>query len=209
MLALPLLLAAAPVDWSVRPVVPGACAEPAARNDGRPGCYLAREMQLDGPPPELWWHIHEFGSIVAAEAKAHRWAATTAAHGRFWLYVLAGRELPLRNGKRRAVVGPLTVPDGKTVIARFIQADFPPGMRTSVHRHPGLEAFYVVAGEQCMEHPEGRRKLRAGDIFIVPVGPHVQAAPKGRKNLALILHRPGEQWNIPVSDWTPSQFCAD
>src|SRR3990167_6222365 len=54
--------------------------------------------------------------------------------------------------------------------------------------------------------PGRRRKLQAGETYVVPVGPHVQAATRGRKNLALILFRPGELWMTPATDWTPSQF---
>ena len=65
-------------------------------------------------------------------------------------------------------------------------------MRTRVHSHPGPEAFYVLEGEQCMETPAQKRKLRAGESFIVPPGPHVQAAAHGRRNIALVLSGSGE-----------------
>jgi quercetin dioxygenase-like cupin family protein len=81
-------------------------------------------------------------------------------------------------------------------------------MRTRVHSHPGPEAFYVIDGEQCMETPTQRRKLQAGESFIVLPGPHLQAAPKGRRNLVLVLHGPDEPWMSMESQWTPSQFCA-
>ncbi len=67
----------------------------------------------------------------------------------------------------------------------FLESVFPPGMRTRVHSHPGPEAFYVVEGQQCMETPSERRKLNAGESFVVQPGPHVQTAPGGRKNIAL------------------------
>jgi quercetin dioxygenase-like cupin family protein len=90
-----------------------------------------------------------------------------------------------------------------------MESIFTPGMRTRVHSHPGPEAFYVVDGEQCVETPKARQKLRAGDTFIVAPGPHVQAAAKGRRNLTLALYPAGSAWMTLETSWTPSQFCAD
>ena len=63
--------------------------------------------------------------------------------------------------------------------AHFAKAIFPPGMRTQVHSHPVPEAFYIVEGEQCMETPTHKPEIQAGGTYIVPGGPHLQAAPLG------------------------------
>jgi quercetin dioxygenase-like cupin family protein len=205
-------LAAAAVNWADAAPVPGRCAEPAADNAGKPGCFLTVEMPMDNPPPSLWWHIYEFGTLADAKraAGAHgAGAAASSSHGRAWVYVLGDAEESVSGGTRKAVIGPLALPAGRPVTARFMESSFTPGMRTRIHSHPGPEAFYVLEGEQCMETPEERRKLGPGETFVVPPGPHVQAAPKGRKNILLVLYPREAPWMTMEPRWTPSQFCAD
>ena len=155
------------------------------------------------------WHVYQYARAADAEAEAkrHLWAAVAHAHGRFWLYVLGGPSEPITGGEKRAVIGPLTTPSESMLTAHFSEAIFPPGMRTRVHSHPGPEAFYVVEGEQCMDTPTDRRKIAAGGIYVVPGGPHLQAAPHGRRNLVLILAPRGQPFVIPGGDWKPSDFC--
>ncbi len=122
---------------------------------------------------------------------------------------------PGRSGQRsrrparasKALVGPIRPTSGKPHIARFLEADFTAGMATRTHAHPGPEAFYVVSGEQCMETPTERKMLGEGETYIVERGVHLQAAPKGRQNLVVVLHEEGVPWSTVVTDWTPSGYC--
>jgi quercetin dioxygenase-like cupin family protein len=47
----------------------------------------------------------------------------------------------------------------KPYTARYMEAVFPPGAQPAGsgpgHRHPGLEAWYVLSGAQCLETPNG------------------------------------------------------
>jgi quercetin dioxygenase-like cupin family protein len=208
------LVLASAVNWADAPPVPGRCAAPAIENVDKAGCFLAAQIQIDAAPAQLWWHVYEFQSaeladaVVAAEWAGKRWAVTTKSHGRIWVHLLGEAEEHVSGGARRAVIGPLSVPKGQPVTARFMESIFTPGMRTRVHSHSGPEAFYVLEGEQCMETPGERRKLGPGETFIVPPGPHVQAAPNGRKNILLVLHPRDEPWMKLEPYWKPSQFCA-
>jgi quercetin dioxygenase-like cupin family protein len=192
------------------PAVPGGCSEPADRHVGEAGCYLTAQIEINAPPPIVYWHILDFDDPAGAtvEARRHRWSVVTGSHGRTWLHVLGSRRERVRGGHRLAVVGPLRLSAGRPVIARFIESIFSPGMRTRVHAHPGPEAFYVVEGIQCMETPSERRRVPAGSTYIVE-GPHVQAAPAGRRNIAVVFHAPGEPWMQIGSAWQPSEFCFD
>lgn len=190
--------------------MPGQCTAPARENVGKPGCFAAAEITLSSPPPTLWWRIYEFDSQAAATAATRRqhWSSTAESHGRHWLYVLGARDGKALGGATRATIGPLSVPRGSNVSARFMDSIFTPGMRTRVYAHTGPEAFNVVDGEQCVETPSARAKLGPGDTFIVAPGPHVQAAAKGRKNLTLVLSAFDAPWMTLETDWTPSQDCA-
>ncbi len=191
------------------PLVPGGCTAPAAEHEGAAGCYLAGEMTLERAPPSLYWHIVEFATAAAAndEAARHLWSRVVTTHGRVWLFVMGGKRIAIDGSRMRAVVGPMAVPPGDTATVRFLTSNFPPGMRTRVHSHPGSEAFYVVDGEQCVETPTARHRIRAGGSFIVPGGLHMQASAKGRRSVVALILRPDALWSVPEAGWTPGEFC--
>lgn len=199
----------APKQTSRSPV-PGACTELAFENVGRPGCYMAAEITVENPPADIYWNVYSFPSAGAAAAAAgsHKWSATTHSHGLHWAHVLSAERVRLGGGKRMAVVGPMALEAGKVVRARFIESYFPPGMRTSVHSHPGPEGFYVLDGVQCMETPLDKRQLRAGETLIVPARrTHFQAAPRGRRNVAVVFYPPDEPWMKMERGWAPTGYC--
>ena len=189
-------------------LVPGLCTAPASENVGKPGCYLSAQLDIAAPPAQLYWHIHQFDDegVARHEAARHGSSTVVRAHDRVWLYVIGGQDERVEGGRRVAVIGPLDTPAGQPVKARFMESWFPPGMRTRVHAHPGPEAFYVVDGVQCVETPADRRKIAAGASYIVS-GPHIQAAPTGRRNLVIILVPAGAPWMALDAGWTPSDFC--
>ncbi|MFC5595001.1 cupin domain-containing protein [Lysobacter niastensis] len=66
-----------------------------------------------------------------------------------------------------------------------------PGTATPVHTHSGPEAFYVVAGEQCLETPERSHSLGPGQSLVLPAGVIHRGRPSGssaRRVLALNLY---------------------
>src|SRR5260370_31075456 len=136
--------------------VPGGCDTKVADRTGVAGCYLVASEQLgtlpDGP---VFWHLYTYGSLP--EAKAHTGPRSTVVEslGQVWMYTIAGRDWQPTGGKRMAVVGPLPHAVGKVYTARYMEAVFMPGTRTSVHSHAGPEAWYVLAGVQCLETPDG------------------------------------------------------
>jgi quercetin dioxygenase-like cupin family protein len=205
---IPVLALAAAIAASEVPPVPGLCSAPVPANSDAPGCYQTNELDLKDAPPALYWQVYEYPTLASAQAEAarHRWSAVAQAHSKIWLYVIAPSPEDVGSGIKRAVIGPLRSPSG-TVTAHFSEAIFPPGMRTRVHSHPGPEAFYVVEGEQCMDTPADRRVIPAGGTYVVAEGPHLQAAPHGRRNLVLILAPKGQPFVIPGGAWAPTKYC--
>jgi len=205
---LPVLASAWPARAQT-PAVPGQCAAPAEENQGRPGCFLTAELRIADAPANLSWHLYGFADEPRARAEAgrHPHSLVSRSHGRIWLHVLSAQAVRIRGGRRLARVDGLRVRPGADLTVRFIESVFPAGMRTRVHAHPGPEAFYVVDGVQCMETPQERRMVRAGQTFVVPPGAHVQASPSGRRNIALVIHEQGQLWMTLATDWSPSGFC--
>lgn len=65
----------------------------------------------------------------------------------------------------------LAEPDGTGERFSFAEAVVPSGAGAPLHRHEGVERFYVVAGRLCMELAGERREYGPGDY--VEAGPSV------------------------------------
>ena len=96
-----------------------------------------------------------------------------------------------------AVIGPLLLPRASRYVARYMEATFPPsqGMMTTVHRHSGPEAWYMLSGAQCLRTPENTIVLRSGEGGLVPPGPPMvltSIGPETRRDLFLVLHDTSE-----------------
>lgn len=44
-------------------------------------------------------------------------------------------------------------------------AYIPAGLTSRVHLHSGVEAFYVVDGEQCLETPDRAYPMKKGEVW--------------------------------------------
>jgi quercetin dioxygenase-like cupin family protein len=145
-------------------------------------------------------------------AKSPRGTVITS-FGKIWLLSLEEAAWsPPAGGAHVATIGPLPVPDASSYTATYMEAVFTPGMMSSIHNHPGPEAFYTVAGETCLETSEGVSFGRLGEpAVVVPGGLPMQLTATGkdkREGLTLILHDSSMPSGHPVRDWTPKGLCS-
>jgi quercetin dioxygenase-like cupin family protein len=95
-----------------------------------------------------------------------------------------------------------------------MEAAFPPGrgLQTSVHRHSGPEAWYLVSGAQCLRTPDATTILRTGETGFVASGPPMMltsVGPDTRRALVLVLHDSKEPWMTVTTDWQPTASCPE
>ena len=72
-----------------------------------------------------------------------------------------------------------------------MSAYIPAGLTSRVHYHAGVEAFYTVDGEQCLETPTGAHRIRKGETLAVPAGVAMRLVATGskpRRALAVIIY---------------------
>ena len=192
--------------------VPGRCEVLARERTSEHGCYVSATVDLgELPAAPLYWHLYTYENRSAAEATAGPRMTVVEAFGKVWLYAIAEPTLRLAGGERVAMLGPLTVHPGHRYAAHYVEAVFPPGMKTSVHRHPGPEASWVITGVECVETPNGRIVSRAGEGAVVAEGVPMQLHSVGtdiRRAVALILHDGSHRWSVPATDWTPKGLCS-
>lgn len=131
---------------------------------------------------------------------------------RHWVYTIAPKNWRPSTGKKIAVIGPLAVVPRARYVARYMEAVFPPDFLTAPvgHRHSGAEAWFVIAGAQCLETPDSVIIARQGQSALVPAGPAMSISgygPETRKAVVLVLHPPDQPWVSRATDWTPSGRC--
>lgn len=124
---------------------------------------LAEKKVSALPAAPLVWRIETFPDLAQAQAAAGTYSLAVEAAGKAWLFRLgtAGVDAPA-GGTKIAEVGPLPNLVATEYLLRINQASGPPGSMTSIHSHPGSEAFYVVSGEQSIRTPRGVLRVLPG-----------------------------------------------
>ena len=191
------------------------CEPVANRGDRTLGCFITARQELGALPRDsaLYWHLTTYPTLAAAQAAASKLPRSTAVTslGMHWLFTLANGRWRPPGGRLIARVGPLPPVCAAAFAAVYMEGVFEPGMRSAVHRHPGVEAWYTLEGEQCLETPEGRQVQRAGDPGImVRGGLPMQLTGTGtgrRRSLVLILQDAGQPRSTPATDWSPKGLC--
>jgi quercetin dioxygenase-like cupin family protein len=187
---------------------------PASERQMQRGCYILVSHRLgELPRAPLFWHIDAFRSRSDAEAAKGPRSTVVEALGRVWLMTVDEAAYRPQGGERTASVGPLTTSAGTSYTATYMEGIMLPGAETGVHHHPGPEAIYTLAGEECMETPAGKfMGRRDGLPIIVPAGvPHRLSiiGAEERRALALVLHDSSQLWAIRTHEhgWTPKGLC--
>lgn len=113
----------------------------------------------DGP---LFWRIQNFPTLAAAQAAAGPWGLAVEVGDKVWLFKLGPKSEAAGGGDKAIEVGPLPRVAASEYLLRINEATGPAGSVTAVHTHPGSEAFYVIAGEQCIRTSGGVIRVQAG-----------------------------------------------
>jgi len=191
--------------------IAGGCDVPVSQRTAETGCYLVATMPLGTlPSTPVYWHLYRYPTRAEAEAAKGMNSAVVDSLGHIWVYTIAAKDWRPTAGERVAVLGPLPVSPGKQYTARYMEAVFAPGMQTSVHRHSGAEAWYVLAGAQCLETPDRIIVAKAGEGAVVPEGPPMALSSVGtetRRSVLLVLHDASQPWITMESDWKPKGLC--
>ena len=188
--------------------------EPVAQRAGRAfGCFITARQELGALPRDstLYWHIDAFPTQALAEAAKVSRSTVVRSLGRIWLFTIAEAGWRPATGKRIALAGPLPLVDADSFAAVYMEGVFRPGMHSPVHRHAGVEAWYTLEGEQCLETPEGKLVQRAkGPGVMVRGGLPMLLTGTGtdvRRSLVLILQDATKPRSMLATDWTPRGLC--
>jgi quercetin dioxygenase-like cupin family protein len=194
--------------------IPGGGCRPVSERKAEVGCWIIANVPVgEFTQSKVFWHLDAYQTRAAAEAaKSGPRSAIVEALGKIWLLTIEDASWRASGGERVAEIGPLPISPGN-YSAQYMEAIFTPGMIARAHTHAGPEAWYTVAGETCLETPDGKQVGRAGGPpVIVPGGPPMHLTATGtevRKSLVLILHDASKPATTLVHDWVPKGLCKD
>ena len=185
---------------------------PVSQRTGELGCWITANAPVGKLPQQpIFWHLDTYPTRSEAEAAKGLRGTVVESLGKVWLLTIDIAGWRPSSGARVAEIGPLPVKAEARYSAQYMEAIFTPGMTAPAHRHPGPEAWYTLAGETCLETPEGKMIGRAGGSHvIVPGGPPMHLTATGtetRRALVLILHDSSQPPTSPAHDWAPKGLC--
>ena len=177
-----------------------------------PACLLARQELATLPAGPLYWHLDRYASSADARRAAKPAGTIVNAFGAAWLFTIERQGWRPKRGRHVAVIGPLPIDRGSTLAADYLRSVFTPGTTAPLHVHSGPEAFYAVAGDTCLETPEGTQVGRGpGNSLMIRAGPPMLLMAIGkeeRRGFALILHDASKPPTTLTQQWSPEGSCA-
>ena len=123
---------------------------------------LAQKTVAELPAGPLIWRIETFPTLAQAQAAAGPWALVAESAGKVWLFTLGSGGGASAGGTKIGEVGPIPRINAPQYLLRINEARGAPGSITSVHSHPGSEAFFVLAGEQTIRSAGGVMHIKVG-----------------------------------------------
>ena len=118
------------------------------------------------PAGPLFWRIENFRTVALAHAAAGTSGLVAESGGKTWLFTLGPAGESSTDGTKVAEIGPLPAVVATKYLLRITETTGPPGSKTRVHTHPGVEAFYVLAGEMSQRTPRGVTHLGTGQAAV-------------------------------------------
>jgi quercetin dioxygenase-like cupin family protein len=168
------------------------CVEGSPERRGEIGCSIVGKKALpaDFKDP-AFWHIDRFNRAEPAQAAVGPTSIAFEGHGSWWLLSVGPASNDHHGGKHVAEVKLSPLPKAPSYSIAVISAYIPAGMTSRVHFHSGVEAFYAVDGEQCLETPKQAFRLHKGETLVVPTGVTMRliaTGPAPRRAIAIIVY---------------------
>jgi quercetin dioxygenase-like cupin family protein len=173
--------------------IPGGTCKPVGERTSEIGCWILVNAPIGHfQRSDVFWHLDAYPTRAAAEQAKGDHSQVVEAFGKTWLLTVEREGWRATGAEHVADIGPLRIGPGTPYSTQYMEAVFAPGMTSAAHTHSGPEAWYTVAGEMCLETPQGKQVGRAGgQPVIIEGGPPMHLTATGtdvRKALVLILY---------------------
>ena len=123
---------------------------------------MDEKLVAELPNGELYWHVENFATLDGAQAAGGEFSLAAEFDGKSWLFTLADRNAAGMGGTPVTSIGPIPRIDAPEYLLRVNNATAPVGAETSIHTHPGAEAFLVLSGQFTQHTPHSKHVLNTG-----------------------------------------------
>jgi len=189
MLSVMVLMCSTRVAWAQ---LEPSCVENSPERRGEIGCSLVENKALPpGLKAPLVWHIDQFGTDAAAKSAVGPTSIAFAAHGVAWLMTIESTATDHHGGQHVVAVTLPPLPAAERYAMLVMSAYIPPGLTSRFHHHSGIEGFFVVDGQQCLETSDQTYVMNKGATVVVPSGIPMRLVATGstpRRALAVIVY---------------------
>jgi quercetin dioxygenase-like cupin family protein len=124
---------------------------------------VAERKVSELPSGPLFWRVTNFATTAEAQAASGSYGLVVESFGKVWLFTLGPRGQTTSAGTLVAEIGPLPGVQAPEYLLRVNEGRGVPGAVTTIHTHPGSEAYYVLAGEGSQKTPHGVSRVGAGE----------------------------------------------
>ncbi len=139
------------------------------------------------PEGELYWHIENFPTLDAAKAAGGDYSLAAEYDDKAWLFTLADRKAAGMGGTPVASVGPVPRIDAVEFLLQINSGQAPVGAKTSIHSHPGPEAFLILSGQLTQRTPYGLHVLNAGATMAGTPDQAMEVSSTGNEDLSELI----------------------
>jgi quercetin dioxygenase-like cupin family protein len=123
---------------------------------------VAEKRLTQLPPGALYWRVERFPALAQAQAAAGPTSLAVELMAQAWLLTLGAKGGATPGATVVAEIGPVPPLTAPEYLLRINHSGGAPGAKTSVHTHPGSEAFYVLTGRLSQRTPYGTSHIEAG-----------------------------------------------
>ncbi len=187
------------------------CVENSPERRGGIGCSYVENKALSGQLREpLYWHIDRFDDGEKARAEVGPDSVAFEGHGAWWLLSVESTINDHHGGKHVNQILLPPLPPASKYSMLVISSNIPVGLTSRVHHHSGVEAFYVVDGEQCLETPTRAYPMKKGDVLVLPTGVTMQMVVTGaapRRAIAVVIYDAAQPSTTPTENAPPLVSC--
>jgi len=140
------------------------------------------------PPGPLFWRIDNFPTLAQAQAAAGPTALAAEVAGKVWLFTLETKGGSSPQGSKVTEIGPVPAIAAPEYLLRVNSVNGLPGVQTRVHTHPGVESFYVLAGELTQKTARGVSRIEAGQSLAGKApGTPMEVSSSGTSDLKALV----------------------
>jgi quercetin dioxygenase-like cupin family protein len=168
------------------------CAEDSPERRGEVGCSLIENKPLPADlKAPLVWHIDRFTTEAAARGAVGPTSVAFSAHGVAWLMTIETAATDHHGGQHVAVAAMPALPPAAKYAMLVMSAYIPSGLTSRFHHHSGVEGFFVVDGQQCLETADRTYVMNKEDTLVIPADVAmrlVATGPTPRRALAVIVY---------------------